>query len=88
MLGHFDAGHPPNGRVVSVCADHIVRLGRLASRDRVAGRDLAELRHLLPEGGVVRDLNKDPVPLQKQACDETDRTGANDEDLRVGVTEH
>ena len=50
MLLHLDAGHPPHGRVVPVGADDIGRPDRLAShddplasRDRVAGRDLIEL---------------------------------------------
>ena len=36
----------------------------------------------------VDDLHTDPVLLQEQGRDETDRTGADDEDLRIGVTEH
>ena len=36
----------------------------------------------------VDDLHADPVLLQEQGRDETDRTGADDEDLRIGVTEH
>ena len=69
VLGHLDAGHPPHGRVVPVGADHIVRSDRLAShddplasRDGVAGRDLVELRHLRPEGGVVRVEGLETVP--------------------------
>ena len=36
----------------------------------------------------VDDLHTDPVLLQEQGRDETDRTGADDEDLRIGMTEH
>jgi hypothetical protein len=36
----------------------------------------------------VDDLHTDPVLLQEQGRDETDRTGTNDEDLRIGATEH
>jgi hypothetical protein len=36
----------------------------------------------------VDDLDPDPVLLQEQGRDETDRTGADDEDLRMGVTKH
>ena len=32
----------------------------------------------------VDDLHADPVLLQEQGRDETDRTGADDEDLRIG----
>jgi hypothetical protein len=33
----------------------------------------------------VHDLHSDPGVLQEQARDETDRTGTDDEDLRIGV---
>ena len=36
----------------------------------------------------VDDFHTDPVLLQEQRRDETDRTGADDEDLRIGVTKH
>ena len=36
----------------------------------------------------VDDLHTDPVALQEQGRDETDRTGADNEDLWIGVTEH
>ena len=36
----------------------------------------------------VDDLHTDPVLLQEQGRDETDRTGADDENLRIGVTKH
>ena len=36
----------------------------------------------------VDDLDADAVLLQEQGRDETDRTGADDEDLRIGVTKH
>jgi hypothetical protein len=36
----------------------------------------------------VDDLHTDPALLQEQGRDETDRTGADDEDLRIGVTKH
>jgi hypothetical protein len=36
----------------------------------------------------VDDLHTNPVLLQEQGCDEADRTGADDEDLRIGVTKH
>jgi hypothetical protein len=37
---------------------------------------------------AVDDLHTDPVLLQEQGRDETDRTGADDEDLRIGATKH
>jgi hypothetical protein len=36
----------------------------------------------------VDDLHTDSVLLQEQGRDQTDRTGANDEDLRIGKTGH
>ena len=36
----------------------------------------------------VDDLHTDPVLLQEQGRDETNRTGADDEDLRIGMTKH
>jgi hypothetical protein len=36
----------------------------------------------------VDDLYTDPVLLQEQGRDETDRTGADDENLRIAVTKH
>src|SRR5207247_370082 len=36
----------------------------------------------------VDDLHTDPVLLQEQGRDETDRTGADDENLRIGVMKH
>jgi hypothetical protein len=36
----------------------------------------------------VDDLHTNPVLLQEQSRDETDRTGTDDEDLRIGVAEH
>jgi hypothetical protein len=36
----------------------------------------------------IDDLHTDPVPLQEQGRDETDRTGTDHEYLRIGVTEH
>src|SRR6185436_7652397 len=36
----------------------------------------------------VDDLRTDPGLLQEQRRDETDRTGTDDEDLRIGVIEH
>ena len=37
---------------------------------------------------LVDDLHADPVLLQEQGRDETDRTGADDENLRIRVTKH
>jgi hypothetical protein len=36
----------------------------------------------------VDDFHPDPVLLQEQRSNETNRTGADDENLRIGVTEH
>jgi hypothetical protein len=36
----------------------------------------------------IDDLHADPVLLQEECGDEADRTGADDEDLRIGVMEH
>jgi hypothetical protein len=36
----------------------------------------------------VDDLHADSVLLQEQRRDETDRPGADDEDLRIGMMEH
>ena len=36
----------------------------------------------------IDDLHTDPALLEEQARDEPDRTGADDEDLRIGMTEH
>ncbi len=36
----------------------------------------------------VDDFHPDPVLLQEQGRNETDRTGADDEHLRIGMTEH
>ena len=36
----------------------------------------------------VDDLHADAVLLQEQGRDETDRTGADDEDFRIGVMGH
>jgi hypothetical protein len=36
----------------------------------------------------VDDLQADAVLLEEQGRDETHRTGADDEDLRIGVTKH
>src|SRR3954451_22644062 len=36
----------------------------------------------------VDDLHADPVLLQEQGGDETDRTGADDEDLRIALMGH
>ncbi len=36
----------------------------------------------------VDDLHTDPLLLQEQGRDETDRTGADDENFRIGVTKH
>jgi hypothetical protein len=36
----------------------------------------------------VDDLHTESVPLQEQGRDEADRTGADDEDLRIGMTKH
>ena len=36
----------------------------------------------------VDDLHPDPVLLQEQRRDETDRTGADDEDFRIWLMKH
>ena len=36
----------------------------------------------------VDDRHTRPVLLQEERCDETDRTGTDDKDLRIGVTGH
>jgi hypothetical protein len=36
----------------------------------------------------VDDVRTDAVPLEQQSREETDWTGADDEDLRIGVTDH
>jgi hypothetical protein len=36
----------------------------------------------------VDDFDADPVLLQKQRRDKTDRTAADDEDLGIGMTRH
>ena len=44
---------------------------------------------VLPRPRVrIDDLHAQPLLLQKQGGDQTDRTGTDDEDLRLGVTEH
>ena len=36
----------------------------------------------------VDDFHTEPVLLQEQGRQETDRTGADDKDFRIGVMEH
>jgi hypothetical protein len=36
----------------------------------------------------VHDLRTDAILFEEQSRDETDRTRADDEDLRIGVTDH
>ncbi len=47
-------------------------------------------RVAVPRGPLVHvdNLDTDPIPLQEQGCHETDRTGTDDEDLGIGVTDH
>jgi len=54
-------------------------------RARMYREGVAELSRPLVH---VDDVHMDPVLPQEQGRDETDRTGADDEDLRIGVTEH
>lgn len=70
------------GRIVDLGEPCLVENPERARMDRervaVLGRPLVR----------VDDLHTDPVLLQEQGRNETDRTGADDEDLRIGVTEH
>jgi hypothetical protein len=36
----------------------------------------------------VDDFDTDPLALQEQGRDQADRTGADDENLGIGVTKH
>src|SRR5688572_11629381 len=72
---------PPRG-------DELVRQPRFVEhpeRPRMDREGVTMLRRPLVH---VDDLHTDPVLLEEQGRNETNRTGTDDEDLRIGVTEH
>jgi hypothetical protein len=69
-------------------ADQAFGKSRLVENAQRAPVDRQRVTVLVSPLMHVDDLDTHTVLLQKQRRDETDRTGADDEDLRIGVTEH